>query len=126
VRGYPGQPHQRGLTNSLLAWQGNTGRYTGMGTPIYALRLPQKVQDDLSSVGRVYGSLNGRAFAREILEVVTSADADRISQFVARFTERLGGQTTFFVSAVVDAEPTGKKRTTRKARKKRKPRDRTT
>lgn len=95
-----------------------------MPTPLYALRLPQKVQDDLVTIGRVYGSPNGRAFAREILEVVTSGDPDRISLFVAKFIDRLGGQTSFFLT--VESTPAAPKRTTRKARRKRRPRDRTT
>lgn len=98
-----------------------------MPTPLYALRLPQKVQDDLVTIGRVYGSPNGRAFAREILEVVTSGDPDRISLFVAKFIDRIGGQTSFFLS--LEAPPvrtTRTTRTTRKLRRKRRPRDRTT
>jgi hypothetical protein len=92
-----------------------------MPTPTYALRLPKKVQDDLASIGLVYGAPNGRAFAREILEVVTSGNPDRISLFVQRFVERIGGQTSFALT--VEAPP---ERTKRTARKKRRTRDRTT
>jgi hypothetical protein len=98
-----------------------------MPTPTYALRLPKKVQDDLTTIEHVYGAPNGRAFAREILEVVTSGDPDRISLFVAKFIDRLGGQTSFYLT--VENTPAGTTRTTRtpsKARKKRRRRERTT
>ena len=63
-----------------------------MPTPIFALRLPQKTQDDIATLSRIYGSPNPRAFAREILEVITSGDMERIQSFNRRLMMGMGEQ----------------------------------
>lgn len=63
-----------------------------MPTPLYCLRLPQKVQDDILTLSRMYGLPNGRAFAREILETITSGDMERIQAFNRRLMMGLGEQ----------------------------------
>ena len=63
-----------------------------MPTPIYALRLPQQVQDDLAELGRVCGYPNGRALAKEALEAVTSGDPQRVQDFARKLALRVGEQ----------------------------------
>jgi len=74
-----------------------------MPTPLYALRLPQKTQDDIAELAKVYGAPTGRAFAREILEVMTSGDMEKVKAFNARLVQKVGEQLTLKFNAMVDA-----------------------
>lgn len=74
-----------------------------MPTPIYALRLPTKTQQDIAELGKIYGSPNGRAFAREMLETMTSGDMARIKAFNARLITKCGEQLSLQLNAAVDA-----------------------
>lgn len=74
-----------------------------MPTPVYGLRLPKQVQDDLHTFGKIYGAPNGRAFAREVLEVMTSGDMERVKAFNARLIRGVGEQMTLKLNAAVDA-----------------------
>ena len=95
-----------------------TARITdGMGTPIYALRLPQKTQEDIAELARIYGAANARAFAREILEVITSGDIERIKAFNARLIKGMGEQLTLKLNSALD----GPKEAEKPAKKPRKP-----
>lgn len=67
----------------------------GMETPVFALRLPQKLQDDLAEYSVLYGAPNPRAFAKEILEVVLSGDPRRVAEFNGRLMQKIGEQMTF-------------------------------
>ena len=104
-----------------------------MPTPVFALRLPQKTQDDIAALSKVYGAPNARAFAREILEVITSGDMERIKAFNQRLITRMGEQLVLRLNAVVDTSPpkrgghpSSTARATSAGRKKRRrPRDRT-
>lgn len=96
-----------------------------MPTPIFTIRLDPKVQRTLADMGRAYGLTNGRAFAREILETVTSGDPSRISEFITRMGERIGGQLPLSMPAV-DTSAKVDARSTRKTRRRRRPRERTT
>jgi hypothetical protein len=73
-----------------------------MGTPVYGLRLPKKVQDDLVVFAKIYGAVNGRAFAREVLEVMTSGDLEKVKQFNARLIRGVGEQLTLKLNATMD------------------------
>lgn len=66
--------------------------YSAMPTPIYALRLPQETQDALRTLALAGGWPNGRACAREILEVCISGDVARLSGFIDRLTRQPGSQ----------------------------------
>lgn len=65
--------------------------------------MPMKVQEDIADLARIYGAPNGRAFAREILEVITSGDIDRIKAFNARLIQGMGEQLTLKLNASLDA-----------------------
>ena len=94
-----------------------TARITdGMGTPIYALRLPQKTQEDIAELARIYGAANARAFAREILEVITSGDIERIKAFNARLIKGMGEQLTLKLNSALDG-PKEAEKPAKKARK---------
>lgn len=73
-----------------------------MGTPLYTLRLPQSVQDELHVMARIYGVSNGRQFVRELLEAVTSADPERIKVFNGRLYRGIGEQMTMKLIAAAD------------------------
>lgn len=93
-----------------------------MPTPVYGLRLPQKVQDDLVEYAKIYGAPSGRAFAREILEVMTSGDMERVKAFNARLIRGVGEQLTLFMNAQADlgaAQIAGKRAQKPKKRPKR-------
>lgn len=107
-----------------------------MPTPTFTLRLPKKTQDDIADLAKVYGAANPRAFAREILEVVTSGDLERIKGFNQRLLMRMGEQLSLRLNTAMDqaaaaavdtlAKGNGPARNARTARKKRRrPRDRT-
>lgn len=81
-----------------------------MPTPTFALRLSLKTQADLAALSKVYGSPNPRAFAREILEAVTSGDMERIKAFNQRLITRMGEQLVLRLNAVVDTPPKGNER----------------
>ena len=87
-----------------------------MGTPIYALRLPQKTQDDIAELSKLYGSPNSRAFAREILEVMTGGDIERIKAFNARLVRGMGEQLTLTLNTAIDTV-TGAEKPAKKGRK---------
>jgi hypothetical protein len=79
-----------------------------MPTPLYALRLPQQTQDAIVELAKIYGAPTGRAFAREILEVITSGDMERIKSFNGRLIQGMGEQLTLKLNASLDALDTGK------------------
>jgi len=94
-----------------------------MPTPVYGLRLPKQVQDDLQTFGKIYGAPNGRAFAREVLEVMTSGDMERVKAFNARLIRGVGEQLTLKLNAAVDAgKPVKTTRSKPKGRKEHPPR----
>lgn len=84
----------------------------------------------------MYGSPNVRAFVKEILEVMTSADHERVKGFIRRLSQGVGEQLALKLTASFDAATAGDEqrsertprtpRTKGRARKKRRPRDRTT
>jgi len=74
-----------------------------MPTPTYALRLPAETQKAISDLAAIYGALNGRAFAREILEVMTSGDPERVKEFNGRLIRGMGEQLTLKLNASIDA-----------------------
>lgn len=88
-----------------------------MPTPIYALRLPAKVQEDIAALGKIYGAPNGRAFAREILEVTVSGDIARIQAFNSRLILRMGEQLQLEFSAAVQKAAAGARKGTKKRMK---------
>lgn len=73
-----------------------------MPTPIFALRLPQKIQDDLGEIARIYGAPSTRAFAREILEVMVSGEVERVKAFNGRLMMKMGEQMTLRLNASLD------------------------
>jgi hypothetical protein len=74
-----------------------------MPTPMYAMRLPKETQAALSEMAAVYGAPNGRAFAREVLEVMCSGDIDRVKGFIGRLIAKSGEQMTLKLNAALDA-----------------------
>jgi hypothetical protein len=90
-----------------------------MPTPTYALRLAKKTQDDIAELAKIYGSPNGRAFAREILEVTCSGDVARIQAFNRRLMMGMGEQMALKLNATLDevAAPEPKERKPRKKRR---------
>lgn len=74
-----------------------------MPTPIYSLRLSKKTQDDLSEMGKVYGLPNGRAFAREILEVMCSGDPAKVQAFNRRLMMAVGEQLALKLNEPLEA-----------------------
>lgn len=95
-------PHQKQIALARVIHRCNTGGVS-KGTPIFTLRLPQKVQDDLAGMAKVYGSPNTRAFAREVLEVMCSADMERVKAFNARLIKGMGEQLTLKLNGALDA-----------------------
>lgn len=89
-----------------------------MPTPIFALRLPQKTQDDIAELAKVYGAPNPRAFAREILEVVTSGDLTRLQAFTERLMSKMAGQLVLQL-ATIDTRATGNVAAAKKPKKRR-------
>lgn len=88
-----------------------------MPTPIFTIRLSPKVQGDLRDLGAIYGAPNARAFAREILEVITSGEIERIKAFNQRLITRMGQQLVLKLNEVVDTQQKGDApRKTRKTR----------
>ena len=87
-----------------------------MATPIYSLRIPQKTQDEIAELARIYGAPNGRAFAREILEVITSGDLEKIKAFNGRLIKGMGEQLTLKLNSALDG-PTEAKKPAQKPRK---------
>jgi hypothetical protein len=75
-----------------------------MPTPIYALRLPKQVQDDLTSVGRLCGFPNGRAYAREVLEVMVSNDPERVKRFIRLVADKVGEQLSLSLSVSLTSQ----------------------
>ena len=63
-----------------------------MPSPIFGVRLSQKTKDDLSELAKVYGAPTASAFAREVLEVITSGDMSRIQAFNRRLLMGMGEQ----------------------------------
>jgi hypothetical protein len=76
---------------------------------MFALRLPEKVQESLRDMAKVYGSPNASAFAREMLTAMTSGDIEQVKAFNARLIARAGEQLTLTLNAALDAAPTSKK-----------------
>jgi hypothetical protein len=74
-----------------------------MPTPTYALRLPGETQKAIADLAGIYGAPNGRAFAREILEVMTSGDPERVKAFNARLIRGMGEQLTLKLNASIDS-----------------------
>jgi hypothetical protein len=100
-------------------------------TPLYTLRLPQKTQDDLADISRIYGATSPRAFAREILEVATSGDLSKLQAFAERLMKATGEQLMLFASNAAELprpRPGAHIRRKRKVRKvpKRRKNERTT
>jgi hypothetical protein len=98
-----------------------------MPTPLYALRLPQKTQDDLVLMGKLYGLPNGRAFAREVLETMCSGDAGRVQAFLRRLMAGVGEQLALKLGEPLEAmkpASVAPARVARTARKKRRARAR--
>lgn len=73
-----------------------------MPTPIFAMRLSAKTQQDLAEMAKIYGSPNTRAFAREILEVMTSGDLERVKLFNGKLIKGMGEQLTLKLNAAMD------------------------
>lgn len=74
-----------------------------MPTPVYGLRLPVQTQKAIAELAAIYGAPNGRAFAREILEVMTSGDVEQVKAFNARLIRGMGEQLTLKLNASIDA-----------------------
>lgn len=80
-----------------------------MPTPLYTLRLPEKTQANIAELSVIYGAANPRAFAREILEVVTSGDVEKLKAFNARLVHGMGQQLTLRFNSTLDALKPAKK-----------------
>jgi hypothetical protein len=74
-----------------------------MPTPTYSLRLPAETQKAIADLAAIYGAPNGRVFAREILEVMTSGDPERVKAFNGRLIRGMGEQLTLRLNASIDA-----------------------
>jgi len=99
-----------------------------METPLFALRLPQTLQDQIKEMGKAYGSPNPRAFVRELLETVLSGDVAKVTAFNVRLIERATGQLQLRMEDEMQAallkglvSKQSKKRKTLKARRTLKP-----
>ena len=97
-----------------------------MPTPIYALRLSKETQEKIAALAKVYGSPSARAFAREILDVVTSGDMLKLQAFNERLMTRMVGQTFLPLALRTPGTNPPPEPVPSKKRKKRRPRDRTT
>ena len=73
------------------------------GTPPFTLRLASKTKADLVEMAKLYGSPNGSAFAREMIEVMVSGDIERVKQFNGRLIAKAGEQMTLKMNAAMDA-----------------------
>lgn len=80
-----------------------------MATPIFAMRLSAKTQQDLAEMAKIYGSPNTRAFAREILEVMTSGDLERVKLFNGKLIKGMGEQLTLKLNAALDVATAAEK-----------------
>lgn len=74
-----------------------------MPTPLFTMRLPQADQDALLQMSKIYGAPNMRAFAREMISVMCSADVARVKAFNARLIAGVGEQLTIDLNATLDA-----------------------
>jgi hypothetical protein len=74
-----------------------------MPTPLYTLRLPAETQENIAELSVIYGASNPRAFAREILEVITSGDVEKLKAFNARLVHGMGQQLTLRFNSTLDA-----------------------
>lgn len=74
-----------------------------MPTPVFALRLSARAQADLAEMAKLYGSPNPRAFAREVLETMSSGDAGKAREFLRRLFMRAGEQLAMQFTAPLEA-----------------------
>jgi hypothetical protein len=91
------------------------------GTPIFTVRLAPKVQADLALLGRIYGSPNPRAFAREVLEVICSSDPERVKAFNVRLFSKVGEQLALKFSQPLDVMKAAKEEAERPKVRRKKP-----
>lgn len=95
-------------------------------TPLYALRLAEKTQQDLVAMSKVYGSPTPSAFIREILEVVVSGNIEKMNAFNRRLIMGMGEQMALKFEADLAKLNSLTARKTRKTRTKRKTHERAT
>ena len=62
------------------------------GNPVFRVRLPQQVVADLAKFAKMYGSPSPSAFARELLQVVTSGDLEQLGRFNGRLMDAMARQ----------------------------------
>jgi len=74
-----------------------------MPTPTFTLRLSAETQKSLADMAKVYGAPNTRAFAAEVLAVMSSGDIERVKAFNGRLIARAGEQLTLKLNAAMDA-----------------------
>jgi len=74
-----------------------------MPTPTFTLRLPLVAQNNLREMAKVYGAPNTRAFAAEVLAVMSSGDLEQVKAFNGRLIARAGEQLTLKLNAAMDA-----------------------
>lgn len=91
-----------------------------MPTPMFAIRLAEETQKSLVEMARVYGSPSASAYAREVLEVMTSSDQERVKAFIARWIAKSGEQMTLKFNAVIDDMSHSKRKAAPKGKGKRK------
>lgn len=60
------------------------------GTPYFSVRLNKRTQTTLKQLAKIYGSSTPSAFAREMITVMVSGDAEKIHEFNYRLFKRVG------------------------------------
>lgn len=88
-----------------------------MPTPTFSLRIPAHVQKNLAEMAKIYGAPNTRAFAAEVLTVMSGNDIEPVKAFIVRFIAKAGEQLTLQLSTVMD-DATGSPKKAPKPKKK--------
>lgn len=87
-----------------------------MPSPIFAFRLPAVKAEKVRELAKIYGSPNPSAFCRDLVDVISSGDADRLVHFHRTLQKRLNEQ---LVLDVQEAQKPPLKRSDTRARGKR-------
>jgi len=64
------------------------------GNPVFTIRLPKEVHEQIRDMAKVFGSANPREFLRELIMAVLSGDQKQVAAFNARLITRMGEQLT--------------------------------
>lgn len=92
-------PHKSGLRKPLLTYmrlgvETRDMSKTHQGNPIFTLRLPQEVHEQIREMSKFYGAANPRQFLREMVLAMLSGDPGQVAAFNKRLFAGFGEQLT--------------------------------